>query len=243
MKAAPLPRMFAAQAGMELRLALRRGEAVLVTLVIPPLLLVFLAQVPQIALSVKELLPGMLALAVMSAAMVSLAISTGYERYYGVLKRLGGSPLPRWALIAAKLAATLLVELLQLTLLAGAALLLGWRPEGSLALTLLAMLLGTAAFGGLGLWMAGSWRAEATLAAANALYILLLLFGGIVASPAALPGPVGAVSSLLPSAALADMLRGALGAIDGGVHTGSVVTLAVWAILAPALAAYTFKWE
>ena len=259
MRAAPLPHMFAAQAALELRLALRRGEAVLVTLVIPPLLLAFLSTGPalidrarpgesaKVAETVAVFLPGMLALAVMSAAMVSLAISTGYERYYGVLKRLGGSPLSRWVLIAAKLAATLAVELLQLALLIAVALVLGWRPEGipplAPLLILLAMLLGTAAFGGLGLWMAGTWRAEATLAGANALYILLLLFGGIVVSPASLPGPMGAVSSLLPSAALAGVLRAAFASAEGGTLASALVTLAVWAALAPTLAAITFKWE
>ena len=243
MSAAPLGRMLAAQTAMELRLALRRGESVLVTLVIPPLLLVFLSSVPALGRSVTELLPGMVALAVMSAAMVSLGIATGYERFYGVLKRLGGSPLPRPVLILAKLVSVLGIEALQAVLLVVVAAALGWRPSGSIGLALLAVALGTAAFGGLGLWMAGSWRAEAALAGANALYVLLLLFGGLIAPPSALPGPVAQVAGRLPSAALADVLRAATIPDWGAPAGGPLLTLLAWAILAPLLAARTFRWE
>ena len=55
----------------------------------------------------------MLALAVMSTSFTSLAIATGFERRYGVLKRLGASPLPRSGLLAGKVGALLLVEVLQ----------------------------------------------------------------------------------------------------------------------------------
>jgi ABC-2 type transport system permease protein len=245
--------MLAAQTTMELRLSLRRGESLLVTLVIPPVLLVFLATLPAVADALGlprsgdtgavagAVLPGMLSLAVMSTALVSLGIATAFERSYGVLKRLGGSPLPRPLLIAAKLLSVLVIEVIQGALLTGIALGLGWRPAGSAPLALLAILLGTAAFGGLGLWMAGTWRAEATLAGANGLYVLLLLFGGIVATPSALPGPVAAVAALLPSAALSEVLRGALGV--GAVSGTAWLALAGWAICTPTLAALTFQWE
>lgn len=249
--------MLLAQTAMEIRLTLRRGESVLVTLIIPLALLVFLSSLPLavdtlrlagvgggVAGTTGALLPGILALAVMSTSMVSLGIATAYERYYGVLKRLGGLPLPRWVLIAAKLLSVCGVEAIQAGILAVAALLLGWRPEAlwtTIPLALAGVLLGTAAFGGLGLWMAGSWRAEATLAGANGIYLLLLLFGGILIPASSLPSPLNLISGLLPSASLADVMRGAFGAAS--VPFDRLLVLLAWAILAPLLATLTFKWE
>ncbi|MBI3972678.1 MAG: ABC transporter permease [Chloroflexi bacterium] len=242
--------MLLAQTSVEFRLLLRRGESILVTLVVPPALLVFFGAVvplPSHAESgrpVDVLLPGVLALAVMSTAMVSLGISAAFERHYGVLKRLGGTPLPRSVLLAAKMLSVLAIEVLQVVLLLAIALLLGWRPAGEALLAGAALLLGTAAFGGIGLWMAGSWRAEAALAGANALYLLLLLLGGIFVPVSSLPGPLAAVASLLPSAALADVLRYAL--LPGAAAPNLFPALAVlvaWAILTPLLAALTFRWE
>jgi ABC-2 type transport system permease protein len=172
--------------------------------------------------------------------MVSLGIATGYDRYYGVLKRLGSSPLPRWGLLAAKIAALLVVLVVQVVfLLVLAAIFYGWRPAGAFwAVVVPILLLGTVAFASLGMFMAGALRAEATLAAANGLYLFLLLFGGVFAS---LPGVAGVISNLLPSAALAGSLTGALR--GEGVPAGSVLILLVWAVVFLAATAVTFKWE
>ncbi|MDQ3702358.1 MAG: ABC transporter permease [Chloroflexota bacterium] len=254
--AAPLA-MLRAQTTLELRLTLRRGESVLVTLIIPVLLLVFFSTVavggqptlPGVAAArpLDALLPGILALAVMSTAMVSLGIATAFERQYGVLKRLGGSPLPRPVLLGAKILSVLALELAQVLLLVGVAAALGWRPVGGpllFALAAVALLLGTAAFGGLGLWMAGSWRAEATLAGTNGLYLVLLLLGGIVVPAANLPAPLDAVAALLPSSALAGVLRFALNWTPGPHSVILDFTLlCLWAVFAPLLAARTFRWE
>jgi ABC-2 type transport system permease protein len=252
--------MLMAQTAVELRLTLRRGESVLVTVVFPVLLLLFFGTVPILPVVAGEgpvatLYPGILALAVMSSAMVSLGIATAFERQYGVLKRLGGSPLPRPALLGAKILSVLAVEALQVVLLTSTAVLLGWPPSGAapgaprLLLAAIGLLLGTAAFGGLGLWMAGSWRAEAALAGANGLYLVLLLLGGLLVPVDRLPGPLAPLAAVLPSAALAGVLRAALTgpSVPGPGGPGTLVTellvLGLWAVLAPALAAFTFKWE
>ena len=239
--------MVAAQTRVELLLTLRRGESVLVTLVIPTLLLLFFGSVDVLptggARPVDFLIPGLLALAVMSTAMVSLGIATAFERQYRVLKRLGGSPLPRAGLLAAKVVAVLAVELVQLALLLGiAALVFGWRPAGHLGLALVVLLLGTAAFGGLGLWMAGALRAEATLAVANGLYLVFLLLGGIVVPLSALPGPLAIPAALLPSAALSETLRASFDPA-APLPIASLGLLAGWAIVAPVAAARAFRWE
>ena len=239
-------RMVLAQTRAELQLSLRRGECVLVTLVIPVLLLIFFGAVDVLPAGdgdrVGFLVPGILALAIMSTSMVGLGIATAFERHYRVLKRLGGSPLPRAGLLMAKILGVLAIEAIQVVLLAGVAgLAFGWRPTGPPALVLLALLLGTCAFGGLGLWMAGALRAEATLAAANGLYVVLLLLGGLVFPLDRLPAPMPALAGLLPAAALADTLRAALS--GGGATTASWAVLATWAILAPLAAARWFTWE
>jgi len=245
---APLPRATAALAAMELRLTLRRGENLLVTIVIPTAVLLFFATVgivPDVAgPPVAFLLPGALALAVIATGLVNLGISTGYDRQYGVLKRLGGSPLPRSGLIAAKLVAVLAIEIAQVVLLVGVAVgILGWvAPAGaSPSLAVVALLLGTAAFAGLGLLLAGTLRAEATLALANGLFLAFLMLGGIVLPIDHLPVPVATIAGALPAAALSDALRIALGGT--GDPTRSLAILAAWAIVAIGLTARTFRWD
>jgi ABC-2 type transport system permease protein len=231
-----------AQARAEALMTLRRGESLLLALGIPVLLLAFFSSVDVLDVDIDFLVPGILALAVMSTAMVSLGIATGFERQYLVLKRLGTTPLGRPALLAAKAAAVLVVEVLQITVLVAVGVLLGWSPEGNVVLAAGALLLGTAAFAGLGLLMAGTLRAEATLAAANGLYLVLLLLGGMVVPLAELPGPLRAMARVLPAGALSDAVHGALSA-TAAVPGRAWVVLALWAVAAPLAAALTFKWE
>jgi ABC-2 type transport system permease protein len=242
-----LGRAVLAQTWVELLLSLRRGESVLVTLIIPIVLLVFFMSVPSLPMAVTSqidfLLPGTLALAVMATGLANLGIATAYERGDGVLKRLGATPLPRAGLVAAKILGVLLLEAIQVAaLLAIAAGAYDWRPQGAPAVALLALLLGTAAFAGLGLTMAGILRPEATLAAANGLFLVLLLLGGLFLPLSALPGWMAAVGHLLPAAALADTLRGAL-ADPASIPSGPLFLLVAWALAAPTAAALTFRWE
>jgi len=233
-------RMVAAQTAMELRLTLRRGESLLLTLAIPLGLLAFLGTVDVVDVTVGFLVPGVLALAVMSTAMTGLAIATGFERQYGVLKRLGATPLSRPRLLAAKTLSVLAVEALQVALLVALGVGLGWRPaRGGLAAVPL-VALGTAAFAGLGLLMAGTLRAEATLAAANGLYLVLLLVSGMVLPLDRLPSGLAAVARALPSGALAEGLRHAF---TGGALLRPSLVLAAWAVAALAAASSTFRWE
>jgi ABC-2 type transport system permease protein len=248
-RAAPAWRATIAQAAMELRLTSRRGENLLVTVVIPVVLLVFFSSVHVLPTGtgrpVDFLLPGILALAVISTSLVNLGIATAYERSYGVLKRLGGSPLPRSGLIAAKMFAVLIVEIVQVGLLLAIAVGgFGWMPGpgASIVVVALALLLGTLAFAGLGLLMAGSLRAEATLAGANGLYLLLLLVGGVVVPVTQLPSLLADLARFLPAAALSDAFRIGFGGTAGD-PTGPLALLALWGALAAGLAVRTFRWE
>ena len=236
---------------MELRLTLRRGENLLVTIVIPAVVLLFFTSVGLLPSMggrlVDFLLPGSLALAVIATSLVSLGIATGYERSYGVLKRLGGSPLPRAGLVAAKILSVLLVEAVQAVLLVTiAAGLLDWRwPAGaSLPLAIVAILLGSLAFGGLGLLLAGRLRAEATLGLANGLFLAFLLLGGIIIPVDHLPPAMAAVAQVLPANPLAEALRVAL-ATPGAPSdaSGPLAALAGWGVVTAGLAATTFRWD
>jgi ABC-2 type transport system permease protein len=239
-------RALVAQTRAELTLTLRRGESVLLVLLIPLLMLGFFSTVDVLPKTgfqepVDFLAPGILALAVMSTGMVQLAIGTSFERQYGVLKRLGSTPLGRPRLLTAKTLAIVAVELLQVVLLVGLAIVLGWSPHAA-AGAVAAVVLGTLAFAGLGLLMAGTLRGEVTLAAANGLYLVLLLTGGMVVPLTELPSAVRSVAELLPAAALVDALTTTL-TNGAGVDAKAWIVLVVWALAAPAAAAATFRWE
>jgi ABC-2 type transport system permease protein len=245
--AAPLSRMVRAQAGLELRMILRNGEQLLLTVVVPVLVLAVFSSIKVLDLATRHervdfLAPGVLGLAVMSTAFTGLAIGTGFERRYGALKRLGATPLPRWALLVSKALAVLSIEVLQTALLCAVALALGWSPHGSFLAVGLLMLVGTAAFSALALLMAGTLRAEATLAAANLLFVLFLVSGGIAVSLDRFPASVRPVLELVPAGALTEGLREVLrdGSPLGWTH---VAVLALWAGVAGGLTARLFRWE
>lgn len=244
--------MLGTHARIEAMLTLRHGEQALLTLLIPIALLVGLSVLS--VLPVEDLVAGdgspvsridwitprILALAVMSSAFTGQAIALGFDRRYGVLKRLSATALPRWLLVAGRVIAALVVVVLQMVVLGLIAVLLGWQPDTSGALTAIALLVvGTTSFGALGVLLGGSLRAEAVLALANIVWFVLLLAGGILLSPTTLPDEVASVVVLLPSGALAEGLRAAL--VDGTTAWGPLAVLAVWAAVAAAVATRTTK--
>ncbi len=245
-RAAPWVAAFRAQFKVELLLMLRQGENLLVILVLPILLLVlFTSSRIFPAGSVRPvdfLVPGILTVAVMSTGMVTLGISTAYQRYYRVLKRLGGSPLPRSALAAAKAAAVLLVEVFQVVLLVAiAGLGLGWSTPGSLGLAVLILVVGAVGFAGIGLALAGAVRAELTLGGANGLFLLFLILGGVVLPVDHLPAFAQPLATVLPATALSSSLRAVLEGSAPGA--GNLALLCGWSAAAVVAAALWFRWE
>lgn len=235
-----------AQAKVEMLLTMRRGESLMVTLAIPLGILVFFGKVEAIRTDFDDplefLVPGVLALAVMSAAMVSLGIATGFERRYGVLKRLGSTPLTRGGLLVAKTGTILALEVVQTAAIVVAGAALGWQVTGGVVAALGLIVLGTVAFAGIGMFLAGTLRAEANLAVANGLFLVLMFLGGMAYPLDRLPVVLQDLARLLPAAALSECLRGVL--TDGvAFPLGSLAVLAAWACLAPAAAARWFRWE
>ena len=228
---------------LELALLARNGESLLLTLGIPVLLLVFFTNVDVLPIEgepIDFLAPGVLALAILSTAFVNLAIGVGFEREHGVLKRLGATPLGRPRLLGAKTIAIVAVEAVQVGLLWAVALLLGWDPSPELAFVV-GVVLGTVAFAGLGLCLAGSLKALVTLAAANGIYLVLLLLSGMVVPLDELPDVARGLARLLPSTALAEVVRGTVS--DAAIAGRAWAVLAAWAIAAPLLAIRLFRWE
>lgn len=244
--AAPNGQVLRAQTRIELLLTMRRGESILLTFAIPMVLLAFFSTVDILPTgpgeSVDFLFPGVLALAVMSTALVSVAIATGFERQTGVLKRLGSTPLTRRQLLAAKTAAVVVIEALQIAVLVVEGLILGFRFSGpSFGAAAGAAVLATIAFAGLALLMAGTLPALTTLAAANGVYLLLLLLGGMIVPLSKLPSGLRVVAKATPAGALSEVFHGALG--RGSVPGHAWLVLAVWAVVAPLVAARAFRWE
>ncbi|MFT7871065.1 MULTISPECIES: ABC transporter permease [Amycolatopsis] len=239
--------MLRTHARVEVSLTLRHGEQVLLTLLIPLALLVGLSLLDILPASslgpvprVDWITPRILALAVMSSAFTGQAIALGFDRRYGVLKRLSATALPRWLLVAGRLAAALVVVVLQSVIIGVVAAFLGWSPSVSgLLSAVLLLVLGTFAFGALGVLLGGTLRAEAVLALANIVWFVLLLAGGILLAPSSLPSGLARVVELLPSGALAEGMRAAL--VEGAFAPGPMLVLAVWAVLAGGLASRTTK--
>ena len=238
-------KIYISQLRQELTVMIRNGEQLLLLVVIPVVLLVFFSQTDFLPTGNENkmdfLLPGILSLAVISTARVSLGIATGFERSYGVLRRLGTTPLGTRRLIAAKISAICIIEIAQLVILTVVGLLLGWNPSRiNLAQVLVFLILGTGCFAGIGLTLAGRLRAEVNLAAQNGLYLVFLLLGGIFVKSDKLPTTISQISKYLPSSLLSGLLRDSF---NNTAVLADAIALSGWAIAACALAVTSFKWS
>lgn len=239
-------RAILAQAALELRLIMRAGESLVITFGIPLGILVFFSVVDVVPTgdldAVAFLVPGVLAISVAATGLVAIAIQTAFERKYGVLKRLGATPLTTTGFLIAKSLTVVALVAVQTMLVFGLALgALGWRPGGGVVLVPVGLLLGALACTSLGLLIAGTLRAEATLAMTNAVFLVLLMVSGVAFDAEVLPASVAAVGAALPVGATAKLLR-------TGLETGTFVwssagVLAVWTLAAIAAAKRWFRWE
>jgi ABC-2 type transport system permease protein len=239
---------YLAQAKSEIRLSLTQGESLLVTILIPVIFLLGFSAIKVLPVPkgihsrVDFLVPGTMALAVMATGMVSQGIATAVDRTYGVLKRLGVTPLGKSGFLYAKITAILVVEVIQVAVLYIVGTLLGWHPQGNFAIFIVGALLATVAFSGIGLLLAGTLKSEAMIGISNAIYLILLFLGGMIFPTSSLPGLLATVAKVLPAQATSDIFFHALGA-GGSIPSSDWTTLIVWAVVAPLLAAKFFHWE
>lgn len=244
--AAPAWRRVTAQAGFETRTVLRNGEQLLISLVLPVLFLVLLTRTSFVDLGTRDrvglVAPGVLALAVMSTAFTSQAIATGFDRRNGVLRLLATTPLGGSGLVAGKALGVLALVVGQTLVLAAVAVALGWRPDPTgVPAALVVLVLGAAAFTSLALLVAGLLRAEAVIAVANLVWILLLAGGAVLLPADLLPAPLAALAAFLPSGALGEGLRSALA--DSALTPTPLVVLAAWTAVAATLTSRSFRWQ
>jgi ABC-2 type transport system permease protein len=226
-------------------MTLRNGEQLLLALVIPLLALIGGTLVSVVDLPeprVDAVVPGVVVLAVLSTAFTSQAITTGFDRRYGVLKRLAAAGVGRAQLIAGKCAATLAVIAGQFVILGGTGLLLGWRPAGSPLWVLAITLLGTAAFIGLALLLGGTLRAEAVLAVSNLLWLMFVLVGGVIVPLDQSPAALRTIGELTPAGAMSQALRAVMQ--DGTAPPAfNILILVAWIVVGWAATLRWFRWQ
>ena len=237
-----VPRMLAAQYGLELKLLLRNGEQLLLTMFIPITLLVGLTVLPLGDFGdnrVAVFVPAIMALAVISTAFTGQAIAVAFDRRYGALKRLGATPLPVWGIIAGKALAVVTVVFLQAIILGGIGLALGWRPQpAGLLLGAVVIAVGTATFVAMGLLLGGTLRAEIVLALANLLWFVFAGFGALTVESSTVPGALAWIARLTPSGALTESLsRATVVSFDWF----GIVVLTIWGGLSAAAAMRWFR--
>jgi len=237
--------IIATQTAFEVKTVLRNGEQLLLTMIIPVIVLVAMSHAPEAIIGgspvISIVTPGVFALAVISTAFTGLAIATAFERRYGVLRFLGSTPLGRVGFLSAKTLSVLVIEVMQIVLLTIVAHALGWQPTGSWFYAIVVILVGTAAFASLGLLLAGTLRAEGTLAVANLIYLVLLGIGGVVIPASRFPQGISHVISSLPSSALGDGLR--LSLIHGVFPVADVAILGLWFVIGSFAVSRWFKWS
>lgn len=239
---AAISRMLKAQFGLELRLLLRNGEQLLLTMFIPITLLVGLTLLPLGSFGPNRaatFVPAIMALAVISTAFTGQAIAVAFDRRYGALKRLGATALPVWGIIAGKSLAVVAVVFLQSMLFGAIGIALGWRPPlAGLALGAVIIALGTAVFAALGLLLGGTLRAEIVLAIANLLWFVFAGLGALVLEVGLVPTAVQWVARLTPSGALTEALSRAM---TLSVDWFGLAVLAAWGAIAALCALRWFR--
>ena len=241
-------RMLTAQYALDLKLLLRNGEQLLLTMFIPITLLIGLTLLPLGSFGeprVAVFIPAIMALAVISTAFTGQAIAVAFDRRYGALKRLGATALPVWAIIAGKVLAVVTVVFLQAMLLGGIALALGWRPPvAGLLLGAVIIAVGTATFVAMGLLLGGTLRAEIVLAVANLLWFIFAGLGALTVATGlqtgTVPKALSWVARLTPSGALTEALSQAVS--PSGSVTLDWFGLAVLAIWGAVCAAAALRW-
>ena len=241
--------MVRAASELELRMLVRNGEQLLLALVIPLAVLIGLAGTTVVELAstntvprIQIVTPGVLALAVLSTAFTSQAITTGFDRRYGVLKRLAAAGVGRWLLAAGKCGAALVVIAAQWVVLGAVALILRWHPHGNPLWWVVLAVLGAAAFIGLALLLGGTLRAEAVLALANLGWLLLVVIGGVVIPLTRAPHWLQVIGDLTPAGALSNGLRAVMQS-GTAPAVGSVLVLVGWIAVGWAGTVRWFRWQ
>ncbi len=220
-----------------------RGRGVF-TFVFPLMFLVIFASLDRGA-HIKELggisfdtffVPGILAYGVITTTYVNMAMSTAILRDQGVLKRMQGTPLPRWAYIAARIGSTvvLVLAMTAITLALGAIAYGVHIRASTLPGLIVTLVLGTAAFTTLGIGIARFIpNAEAGPVIVNLTILPLTFISSIWFPPTGMPKVLNEVAKLFPLRPLADGLEHAFNPFTRGAGFSGqdLRTLAIWTVV------------
>jgi ABC-2 type transport system permease protein len=182
------------------------------------------------------LVPGILAYGVIMTTFTNMSMQTTILRDAGVLKRMQGTPLPRWAYTAARIGSTCLVTaVLAVVTIAGGILVWGVNlPAGALPGLVITLLLGTAAFTTIGIGMAQFIpNAETGPVIINLIVLPITFISNIFYPTTGMPAVLRTIADIFPINALARALQYSFDPRNhgAGFDWTHLWTLAVWTVI------------
>jgi ABC-2 type transport system permease protein len=179
--------------------------------------------------------PGILAYGLIATTYVNMAISTAILRDQGVLKRMQGTPLPRWAYVAARIGSTVVIVLAMTVItLALGAIAYGVHIRAStLPGLILTLVLGTAVFTTLGIGITRFIpNAEAAPVVVNLTILPLTFISAIWFPTAGMPKALTDIAKVFPIRPLADGLEYAFNphTAGAGFNGQDLRTLLIWGV-------------
>ena len=222
----------------DLKIALRRSESLLVTVVVPIFALISASQTDG---GVKKYLPFVILLTVMGTSLLSIGISTGFDRRYRVLVRLGTTPLGKLGTVLSKILYVFVLETVLLLIVSGVGVAIGFRPDIKSLLIFPLCWLASISFTSIALIIASNLKAETNLGVQNLVYFLFIIGGSLAFVSKSSNKVVHDLTRLIPSTALHSLLRYTTGLESFSLI--SFISLIVLACLLSFIAIKTFKFD
>jgi ABC-2 type transport system permease protein len=191
--------------------------------------------------------PAIITLAVVSATMVSPAISLTQDRENGVLKRVRGTPLPSWVFIAGRVGNAVVISLLMAVVLTliGRVVYDVAIPDTTLPAALLTLVVGAAAFNCIGIALTVAIPSQdAAPAVTNAVALPLYFISGIFIPETEIPDGVLHVADVFPFRHFFEALFDAFdpATTGSGLELGNLAVVVLWGAAALVIAARWFRW-
>jgi ABC-2 type transport system permease protein len=192
------------------------------------------------------LLPGVVALSIMQMSVFSVSFVFADYREKGILKRLMATPMKPHHFVAANVVTRMAVAVIQAAvLILIGVLLFGAHVEGSFPLILVAVLLGSIMFIGLGFAVSGIAKTvESVPAIANIIVFPMLFLGGTFFPITAMPDWLQNIVQYMPLTYLSHSLREVMtqGAAFADI-SNDLVWMVIWSLILVAFATYTFRFS
>jgi ABC-2 type transport system permease protein len=233
------------QTQWEFLLNARNSEQALLLVIIPIVILFVLVKTTIVggaSSPIESAFATVITISTFAAGFTSLAIATAFERRSETLVFLGTTSLTRTEVVFAKSLGSFLLAAFAGVFTLIAALVLGWTPTFGALLVPIWIVLGVFSVSGFAYLLAGTLRAEAVLAIANAIFVFVLIFGGVIF---AFGKSVTDILGFFPPLALKAVLEFSVtttNTVDVNVIKAMLVLLA-WGVVGHVLASRFFKWR